>query len=48
MKLVGEQATELFADAQKMLQKIVSEKLLTAKAIFGIFLLILMNKMILN
>ena len=36
-EIVGEQATELFADAQKMLQKIVSEKLLTAKAIFGIF-----------
>lgn len=36
-EVVGEQATELFADAQKMLQKIVSEKLLTAKAIFGIF-----------
>lgn len=36
-EIVGEQATELFADAQKMLKKIVSEKLLTAKAIFGIF-----------
>jgi 5-methyltetrahydrofolate--homocysteine methyltransferase len=36
-EIVGEQATELFDDAQKMLQKIVSEKLLTAKAIFGIF-----------
>ena len=36
-EVVGEQATELFADAQKMLKKIVSEKLLTAKAIFGIF-----------
>ena len=36
-EVVGEQATELFSDAQKMLQKIVSEKLLTAKAIFGIF-----------
>ncbi|RRQ47394.1 methionine synthase [Chryseobacterium sp. SC28] len=36
-KIVGEQATELFADAQKMLQKIVEEKHLTAKAIFGIF-----------
>lgn len=36
-KIVGEQATELFADAQKMLQKIVKEKHLTAKAIFGIF-----------
>lgn len=36
-EIVGEQATELFADAQKMLKKIVDEKLLTAKAIFGIF-----------
>ena len=36
-EVVGEQATELFADAQKMLKKIVEEKLLTAKAIFGIF-----------
>lgn len=36
-EVVGEQATELFADAQKMLKKIVDEKLLTAKAIFGIF-----------
>ncbi len=35
--VVGEQATELFADAQKMLKKILDEKLLTAKAIFGIF-----------
>jgi len=35
--LVGEQARELFADAQKMLKKIIDEKLLTAKAIFGIF-----------
>ena len=36
-EVVGEHATELFADAQEMLQKIVDEKLLTAKAIFGIF-----------
>jgi 5-methyltetrahydrofolate--homocysteine methyltransferase len=36
-KNVGEQAKELFADAQQMLQKIVTEKLLTAKAVFGIF-----------
>lgn len=35
--VVGEQATELFADAQKMLKKILDEKLLTAKAIFGVF-----------
>ncbi len=36
-EVVGEQATELFADAQKMMTKILDEKLLTAKAIFGIF-----------
>lgn len=36
-EIVGEQATNLFADAQEMLQKIVSEKWLTAKGILGIF-----------
>lgn len=36
-EVVGEQAKELFDDAQKMLKKIVDEKLLTAKAVFGIF-----------
>ena len=36
-EIVGKQATELFEDAQNMLQKIVSEKLLKAKAIFGLF-----------
>lgn len=36
-KVVGAQATELFADAQEMLQKIITEKLLTAKAVFGLF-----------
>lgn len=36
-EVVGEQATSLFADAQMMLQKIVSEKWLTAKAVLGIF-----------
>ncbi|RAR74152.1 methionine synthase [Flavobacterium aciduliphilum] len=36
-EVVGEQATTLFADAQKMLQQIVSEKWLTAKAVLGIF-----------
>ena len=35
--IVGEQAVELYADAQKMLKKIVSEKRLKAKAIFGLF-----------
>jgi 5-methyltetrahydrofolate--homocysteine methyltransferase len=36
-EIVGEQATNLFADAQEMLQKIVSENWLTAKGILGIF-----------
>lgn len=36
-KVVGEQAKELFADGQKILKKIVDEKRLVAKAIFGIF-----------
>jgi 5-methyltetrahydrofolate--homocysteine methyltransferase len=36
-EIVGKQATELFEDAQNMLQKIVSEKLLKAKAVFGLF-----------
>ncbi|MDP3357872.1 MAG: vitamin B12 dependent-methionine synthase activation domain-containing protein [Lutibacter sp.] len=35
--VVGETATHLFNDAQKLLQKVVDEKLLTAKAVFGIF-----------
>lgn len=36
-EVVGTQATELFADAQEMLQKIFDEKWLTAKATFGLF-----------
>lgn len=36
-EIVGEQATQLFEDAQKMLNQIVSEKWLTAKGILGIF-----------
>lgn len=36
-EVVGEQATNLFADAQKMLRKIVSEKWFEAKGILGIF-----------
>ncbi|MGV1012751.1 MAG: vitamin B12 dependent-methionine synthase activation domain-containing protein [Flavobacterium sp.] len=36
-EVVGEQATNLFADSQEMLEKIVSEKWLTAKGILGIF-----------
>jgi 5-methyltetrahydrofolate--homocysteine methyltransferase len=35
--IVGSQATELFKDAQELLQRIFSEKLLAAKAIFGLF-----------
>jgi len=36
-KVVGEEATNLFADANVLLQKILDEKLLKAKAVFGIF-----------
>ena len=35
--IVGEQAKELFADAQRMLQDIISAKKLKAKAVFGLF-----------
>nr|WP_299000479.1 methionine synthase [uncultured Allomuricauda sp.] len=35
--IVGEQASELFQDAQKMLKKVIDEKLLKGKAIFGLF-----------
>ena len=35
--VVGSQATELFADAQQMLEKIVAEKWLEARARFGLF-----------
>ena len=35
--VVGEQATILFADAQKMLSQLLSEKWLQAKGIYGIF-----------
>lgn len=35
--VVGEQATDLFADAQKMLTEIISKKQLRAKGIFGLF-----------
>lgn len=37
-EIVGEQATHLFEDAQKMLSQIVSEKWFKAKGILGIFL----------
>lgn len=36
-EVVGEQATDLFKDAQNMLSKIVSEKWFTTKGILGIF-----------
>jgi len=35
--IVGEQATALFHDAQKLLEQIVSEKWLTAKGILGVY-----------
>ena len=35
--VVGEQAMELFADAQTMLKKVLEKKQLTAKGIFGLF-----------
>ncbi|WP_310555937.1 methionine synthase [Flavobacterium sp.] len=35
--IVGEQATSVFEDAQKMLQQLLEEKWLTAKGIYGIF-----------
>ena len=36
-KVVEEQATELYEDAQQMLRRIISEKLLQARAVFGLF-----------
>ena len=36
-EVVGEQATAVFADAQKMLKQLLDEKWLTAKGIYGIF-----------
>jgi 5-methyltetrahydrofolate--homocysteine methyltransferase len=36
-KKVGEEASDLFADAKTLLQKVLDEKLLKAKAVFGIF-----------
>ena len=35
--VVGAQATELYADAKKMLNQIISKKQLKAKAVFGLF-----------
>lgn len=36
-EIVGEQATSLFADAQKMLHQIITEKWFVAKGVLGIF-----------
>ena len=36
-EVVGEQATDLFADAKELLRKVIDGKLLKAKAIFGLF-----------
>ena len=36
-KIVGEQAKELFKDAQELLKRVFDERLLKAKAIFGLF-----------
>ncbi|MCB9426881.1 MAG: methionine synthase [Flavobacteriales bacterium] len=36
-EVVGKQATELFAEAQKMLKQILNEKWFTAKAVYGVF-----------
>lgn len=36
-EVVGEQATSLFRDAQELLRRILDEKLLKAKAVFGLF-----------
>ncbi|MFD2587716.1 methionine synthase [Croceitalea marina] len=36
-EVVGKQASELYADAQEMLSKIIKEKQLKAKAVFGLF-----------
>ncbi|WP_286241035.1 methionine synthase [Neptuniibacter halophilus] len=36
-EIIGEEATRLFEDAQAMLKQLVDEKLLTAKAVVGIF-----------
>ena len=36
-EIVGEQATELFADAQVLLTEVLDKRLLKAKAVFGLF-----------
>ena len=35
--VVGAQASELYADAKKLLQEVIAKKLLKAKAVFGLF-----------
>ena len=35
--VVGEEATKVFADAQKMLQRIINEQWLTARAVYGLW-----------
>ena len=37
MKVVGEQATSLFEDAQVMLKEIIDNQSLKPKAVFGLF-----------
>jgi 5-methyltetrahydrofolate--homocysteine methyltransferase len=36
-KIVGEQASNLYKDAKKMIEKIIAERLLKPKAVFGLF-----------
>ena len=36
-EIVGEQATQLFDDAQEMIKKIIAKQFLKAKAVFGLF-----------
>ena len=36
-EVIGSQARELFADAQNMLRKLIDEKLLQARAVYGLF-----------
>lgn len=36
-EIVGQEATKLYADAQAMLHKIIAEKWITAKAVYGLF-----------
>ena len=36
-KVVGEEATKLYADAQQMLQQVIDERWITARGVFGFF-----------